>query len=876
MKPSLSPKGRVTQDPDPGTPPRLPDRPPGPDGPPPPGLEFWRDRILRAFYLTAVFLGGLAYVPSMIYILAKGYWFLAAVDTAATAWGVAALIWWRRISFRIRATVTLGAIYVIAVLILGHLGPYSGGPVWLFTFGVAAGLLLGIRAAVAAVVLNALTLIALGGLVAGGLSPWPAVGPQPWLRWAVLSVNFVLLNALMAVSAAVLTRGLAASLRQEKTTLGWLRREVEERRRAEAEALEEKERFRVLVDEAPLGVALISPGGQYLYVNQMFRELFGYSLEDLTSGRSWFELAFPDPDYRTQVIDTWRTDIGEAGPGQSRIRVFWATARDGTEKLINFRSVGLASGEQLIIYEDITAREQAAKDLRRSEKRYRDLFDGITDYILTHDLQGRMLSLNRAVAAVFGRTPEELVGRAVTEVVSPGERDWSLDDYLARIIAGGRDEGVVRVQAPDGAERYVEYRASLVEDESGLTFVSATGRDVTERILAEREVRLLEEQLLQAQKMEAVGTLASGIAHDFNNILQAMGGYLQLIRVSDSPGAVLNYVDQIDRAVGRAGDLVRQVLTFSRRVERRFGPVDLVRELGQAADLLRRTLPKMIRIETRLTPDLRPILGDATQIEQVIMNLGANAKDAMPDGGNLLIEASNVDLDAALCRSLPDLTPGPYVHLRVADTGRGMDPDTLKHAFEPFFTTKGPGRGTGLGLSTVYGIVKSHEGSIQCHSRPEAGTRFEIYLPAADTVGRDTGRVPEDQVDPRGGNETVLIVDDEAPLLDVSRRILEAHGYSVLTAANGEEALDIHLDPAHRIDAVMLDLSMPGMGGYACLKKILEADPGAKVLVVSGYTAEGEVQKILEAGARGFLGKPHRLTEMLTILREVLDDDRTS
>ncbi len=873
MKPSRLPKERVSPGPDPGTPPRLTGHSLWPDGPPQPGLEYWRDRILRAFYLTAVFLGGLAFVPSMIYILSKGYWFLAAVDTAATAWAVAALIWWRRISFRIRATVTLGLFYLIAVVILGHLGPYSGGPIWLFAFGVAAGLLLGIRAAVAAVVLNALTLIVLGGLVAGGLSPWPTVGPQPWLRWAVLSVNFVLLNALMAVSAAVLARGLAASLGQEKTALGWLRREVEERRRAEAEALEEKERFRVLVDEAPLGVALISPGGQYLYVNQMFQQLFGYSLKEVSNGRSWFELAFPDPAYRKQVLDTWRADRDGAGPGKSRIRVFWVTARDGTEKLINFRSVGLASGEQLIIYEDITAREQAAKDLRRSEKRYRDLFDGITDYILTHDLQGRVLSLNRAVAAMFGQTPEELAGRSVAEVLSPAEKDWSLDEYLARITAGGRDEGVVRVQAPDGAERYIEYRAGLVEDESGLVFVSATGRDVTDRILAEQEVRLLEEQLLQSQKMEAVGTLASGIAHDFNNILQAMGGYLQLIRVSDNPRNVLNYVEQMERSVERAGALVRQVLTFSRRVDRPSGPVDLARELGQVADLLRKTLPKMIRIETRLAPDLRSILGDPTHIEQVIMNLGANAKDAMPDGGNLLIEADNVDLDASFCRSLPDLNPGAYVHLGVADTGRGMDPETLEHAFEPFFTTKGPGRGTGLGLSTVYGIIKAHDGCIQCHSRPETGTRFEIYLPAADTAGTDTGRVLDGRVDPPGGDETVLVVDDEAAVLEVARRILEAHGYSVLTAATGEEALDIHLDPDRRIDAVMLDLSMPGMGGYACLKQILATDPAAKVLVVSGYTAEGEVKKILEAGAKGFLGKPHRLTDMLTMLREVLDDN---
>jgi PAS domain S-box-containing protein len=846
---------------------------PPPEGPASRGLEYWRDRVLKAFYLTAVILGGLAYIPSMIHILARGHWFLAAVDTAALAWGVAALIWWRRIGFRIRAAVTMGAMYLLAVIILVNLGPYSGGPVWLFAFGVAAGLLLGLKAAVAAVVLSGLTLATLGVLLAGGVMAWPGVGPQTWLRWVVLSTNFLLLNALLAGSAAVLARGLSATLGQKKQALGRLGREVEERRRAEARAHDEKERFRVLVDEAPLGVALIAPSGKYLYVNRMFTELFGYPPDEIPSGRDWFQRAFPDPTYRRQVIETWLNDIELSVTGRSRSRVFRVTIQDGSEKLINFRSTGLASGEQLIIYEDITDRERSAQALSRSEKRYRDLFNGITDLLMTHDLKGKVLSLNRAAAEVLGRTPEQMVGRSMADFLSMAEGDWVLDEYLSRIMADGWAEGVVRTKSLDGQERYIEYRNRLLSDESGRTFVSVSGRDVTERILVEREVRLLEEQLLQAQKMEAVGTLASGIAHDFNNILQAMEGYLQLIRTHDNSRIVVDYLGQIERSVRRAGDLVRQVLTFSRRVERQTGPVDLVYEVGQAVDLLQRTLPKMIRIDARLAPDLWPILGDAIQIEQMIMNLVANAKDAMPDGGVLRVEADNVELDASFCRSAPDLEPGRHVRLRVSDTGQGMDPETLQHAFEPFFTTKEPGQGTGLGLSTVYGIVKSHDGYIQCQSRSPGGTQFDVYLPAADEVVADAGEVADGVAEPQGGRETVLIVDDEAAVLDVERQILEAYGYSVLTAANGEEALDIHQDRTNRIDAVILDLSMPGMGGYACLERMIQADSRTRVLVVSGYAADGQVKKILEAGARGFLGKPHRLTDLLITLREVLDDD---
>ncbi|MBU1741787.1 MAG: PAS domain S-box protein [Proteobacteria bacterium] len=856
------------------------DVPNGAAGPPPWGLDSWRERILTAFFLTVVILGGLAYVPSMIYLVTRGHWVAAGFDTVAVAWAVVALVWRRKIGLAVRAGVTVTFIYALAVVILAHLGPYSGGPIWLFAFGVAAGVLFGLRAALAALALNALTLAVFGGLLAGGWLTWAEAGPETWPRWLVLAGNFILLNALIGVSVAALARGLQAALRQEKRALADLVQEVDERRRAESAIWEEKERFRVLVDESPLGVSLIDPRGRYLYVNPKFTEMFGYTLADVPTGRDWFQRAFPDPDYRREVASTWRGDLETSGPGEARPRTFNVTTRDGTEKLIQFRPVGLETVEQLVMYEDVTQRHRAAEALRASDKRYRDLFNSISDFIVTHDLEGRLLAVNRAVADIAGLPAEALVGRPITDFIPLEHQDDFFTDYLARTRDQGRAEGVFKIRPGRRREYYVEFRSALVRDESGQTYVSSSGRDVTERILAEREVRALEEQLLQAQKMEAIGTLASGIAHDFNNVLQAVGGYLQLIKMEEAEsGGASRYLPEIERAVERAGDLVRHMLTFSRKVDRKLMPVDLNQQVTQAINMLQRTLPKMIRVEARLSEDLRPVQADPTQIEQVIMNLGANAKDAMPDGGDLILETQNATLDGRFWHSHPDLTPGEYVRLRVADTGCGMAPETLPHVFEPFFTTKAPGHGTGLGLSTVYGIVRGHGGLVICHSRLDEGTTFDIYVPALAAEVAVQAAAPEGEEKVRGGHETILLADDETAVVDIGRRILERSGYTMLTADSGEEALDIYRKRAEEIDAVILDMSMPGMGGYACLEQILAFDPAAKIIVVSGYTAELEVKKIIDAGARAFLGKPHRLGDLLQKVRHVLDqgpegDDR--
>ncbi|MBE9573056.1 MAG: response regulator, partial [Proteobacteria bacterium] len=372
--------------------------------------------------------------------------------------------------------------------------------------------------------------------------------------------------------------------------------------------------------------------------------------------------------------------------------------------------------------------------------------------------------------------------------------------------------------------------------------------------------------------MEAVGTLAGGIAHDFNNVLQAISGYVQLLLMrkgADDPDH--NYLTQIDRSIKRAAELVQQLLIFSRKAETRLRPVDLNLEVAQVHKLLIKTIPRMVNVELRLADNIRIINADSMQLEQIVMNLAVNASDAMPDGGRLIIETKNTVLDEEYCKTYLGATPGEYVLLTVSDTGCGMDRETLKHIFEPFYTTKEPGKGTGLGLAIIYGIVKSHNGHITCYSEPGSGATFKIYFPVLETEDIQQAPEREEMEEIHGGSETILLVDDEKSIIDIGRDILGQYGYTIITAESGEEAVEVYKREGDRIDLVVLDLGMPGMGGHKCMEELLGINPEAKVIIASGYSPSGKAQDTLKAGAAGFIGKPYQLASMLKKVREVLD-----
>lgn len=398
---------------------------------------------------------------------------------------------------------------------------------------------------------------------------------------------------------------------------------------------------------------------------------------------------------------------------------------------------------------------------------------------------------------------------------------------------------------------------------------------LVEARLAQEERDKLQSQLLQAQKMESVGLLAGGIAHDFNNALQAMNGNIELLlKGKPDDHADMKRLKAIEKAMNRSAQLVRQLLTFSRKAEPSKQVLDLDQEIIDAARILKRTIPKMITIELYPDQDIYSINADPVQIEQILLNLGLNAADAMPDGGKLIIETKNIILDQEFVRTHQEVKPGEYVLMTVTDTGCGMDKYTLEHVFDPFFTTKEVDKGTGLGLATAYGIVKAHKGHITCDSEPGKGTAFKIYLPATDQIdAAKAEKAPQDNVSLEG-TETILMVDDYDDIRELSGEVLEDSGYRVMSAASGEKALEIFKENPREIDLVIMDLNMPGMGGRECTRQMLSIDPSVKVLVASGYSALGHNKEVSDLGAKGFLSKPYQTKELLVRIRKLLDEDQ--
>jgi PAS domain S-box-containing protein len=515
-------------------------------------------------------------------------------------------------------------------------------------------------------------------------------------------------------------------------------------------------------------------------------------------------------------------------------------------------------------------RERSEKALRESEEKYRTILESIEEGYFEVDIAGHLTFFNEAACRLVGYSQDELMGmnnRRLTDEENAKKIYRTFNEiYRTGVPAKGFDWEIVR---KDGTKRSIESSVSLIRDDSAQPRgFRGVIRDITER-------KELETQLRQAQKMEAIGTLAGGIAHDFNNLLQAISGYTQLLlwgKSGNDPGT--HELKEIERAAGRAASLIRQLLAFSRKVEGERRSVNLNQEIMDIEKVLRRTIPKMIDIEISLSQDLLTVQADPIQMEQILLNLGSNAADAMPEGGKLILETGNVSLDEEYCRNHLGAVPGEYVLLKVTDTGHGMDQKTLQHIFEPFFTTKEIGKGTGLGLASVYGIVKSHGGYIMCYSEKGHGTTFNIYLPAiADWSGE--AQKPADRVPPQGGSETILVVDDESAIREFAKQILQRFGYQVLLARSGEEALEIYKGRKDDIGLVLLDLGMPGIGGYTCLRELLKIDPSSQVMIASGYAIDNRMKGILQSGAAGYIGKPYQFRELLVKVRAVLDERKT-
>ncbi|MBN1276737.1 MAG: response regulator [Deltaproteobacteria bacterium] len=515
---------------------------------------------------------------------------------------------------------------------------------------------------------------------------------------------------------------------------------------------------------------------------------------------------------------------------------------------------------------------QRNEELNQSRKQLQMLTDTIPDAVCICTLDGKIINVNQTFISMFEYNYQEALSLGIDQLCR--------GDFFGNDIRGGFAKSFSRTNSgyecmcrkKDGEifPAGLRLRRMQIGEES---FALSIITDFTERKKAKVEKKRLEDQLMHAQKMEAVGTLAGGVAHDFNNVLQAIGGYVELLMMrKDTDDPDYNYLSQVEQLSQRAGELVKQLLIFSRKVESRLRPVDINQEVANVHKLLTKTIPKMISIQLDLTDDIKIINGDTIQLEQIIMNLAVNARDAMPEGGTLSIRTENITVDEiSSYSSHPGVLPGEYVLLSVADSGHGIEKEIQKHIFDPFFTLKPPGKGTGLGLATVYGIVKSHGGYVICKSEPDMGTCFKVYFPALDSGAGKLEPLEKSDLDVKGGCETIMLVDDEKGILNIGSDILKMYGYNILTAGSGEMALELFKEQRGKIDLVVLDVGMPGMGGLKCFDELVKIDPDIKVIIASGYALEGNLKNKVETGPSDFISKPYQLPELLKKIRDVLD-----
>jgi two-component system, cell cycle sensor histidine kinase and response regulator CckA len=652
--------------------------------------------------------------------------------------------------------------------------------------------------------------------------------------------------------------------------------EITDRKKAEEALRESEEKYRSLFDNAPVGIFQTSSKGQARYVNPYMAKLVGAESPEVavTHFTQLSQQLYVDTHRRDEFIKLLKEE------GKVTDFEYEAVRIDGTRRYftMNARASELLSDGSFLIdgfTSDITERKQAEAALREKEQQYRLLADNTLDIIWQTDLDLRFTYVNPAVLQVAGYSSEESIGTKLSDYCDD-ENFMKMAQAASREISRGADSSGIMFEAvmlkKNKEPISVEIHGKVIVGKDGLPVaLQGVTRDITERKKAEQERESLQKQLLQAQKMEAIGTLAGGIAHDFNNLLQVILGYADLLLLKKEPkDPERKKLEVIQHAARDGADLVARILTFSRKGESQTRPMDLNDEIRRVEKLLRRTLPKMIQIDLLLADDLGIIDADPAQIEQVTLNLGVNAQHAMPEGGRLIIETSNVSLSDECVNTHLDAKPGKYVLLTVSDTGIGMPPGTLDRIFEPFFTTKTDEEGTGLGLAMVHGIVAQHGGYIRCHSEPGSGTSFKIYFPVSSTELLSDLAVTGEM--PAFGSETVLLVDDDDRVQEITRQIIEMGGYKVLVARSGEEALIKYRDRKDEISLVILDLIMPGMGGKECLRELRQIQPKLKVLIASGFSDAPSVQESIKMGANGFIYKPFNSKELLLQVRRVLDE----
>jgi PAS domain S-box-containing protein len=651
--------------------------------------------------------------------------------------------------------------------------------------------------------------------------------------------------------------------------------DVSEQRRAEEDLRESEELSWRIIEAMPAGVIEVSEDGQIVRASAEAIRYFRVPADEITSLnvfrcvilREDGQICAPEDHPIARCLQTRRrqppTTLGFSEQGQT----FWAiyTAVPVTEFLDG-------PGGAIVTFLDITERKRTEQALAQNEERYRAMVERSPDPMAVQRA-GRLLFVNAAGARLVGKAAEQLIGTMGFELVHPDSRETFVDK-IGQVHRTGDIAPIFEAKLLRSDGSSVEVEVAAVP----LTYyaepaVQIVARDITRRKQAEEQLRRLEAQVRYAQKLESLGVLAGGIAHDFNNLLAIIMGNAALATMNMPAGALARRdVERIEAAAERAAELTKQMLAYAGKGKFAVEALSLTELVEQMADLLRTALPKTVRLRTTYAPDAPAILADAAQIQQVVMNLITNAADAIGDvPGTVDISIFGARLDGTamdFTYVAEDLDAGQFVCLEVRDTGRGMEAETVARIFDPFYTTKMTGRG--LGLAATLGIVRGHRGAINVTSAPDQGCTFRVYFPVTAELVK-TPAPASANGGPRISGRTVLVIDDEAAVREMTRANLEAFGFDVLLAAYGNQGVDLFREHAQRIDAVLLDLTMPDMSGGEVLRAIQQLSPAVRVILSSGYSEEEAASLLTASGSCRFLQKPYRPTVLLDTLRQMLD-----
>jgi PAS domain S-box-containing protein len=661
----------------------------------------------------------------------------------------------------------------------------------------------------------------------------------------------------------------------QKTREALQRREVEleeQRRKFEGELAASQGRFDWYAEHtSEIFYRMTVPDGKYIFINRAAIEYHKYTREEFLT-KPMLIAQMLHPDYHEIFARQWEmlcTGLDIEHDLDFRIinkenEIRWL---HHTIRIVNDESNKPSYVDGLVV--DITDRKRTENALRDSEANLRRAQEVAQIGIWRLDTAANKLEWSAQTYSIFGvEMNAEISPDSFWRMVHADDIGMVQDAYKG-VLTGKVFDVEYRISLPSGNEiRWVHNRAEIEPDEQGNnTVVVGVVWNITER-------KRLEAQLLHSQKMEAIGTLAGGIAHDFNNMLGIIMGYTEvLMKKLDQQPEYAADLARIWDASERARNLVRQIVTFSRKVEPQQAPVNLNREIQRFHDVWNRIAPRAIKIEMSLAENLRLISADANQLEQVFMNLTTNAVDAMDGGGYVTFTTRNALLQDQVCRQCGDKMNGEMIVLEVMDTGGGVSPENLRKIFDVFFTTKEVGRGTGLGLSTVYGIVRRHGGHIECDSVVNQGTTFRIYLPALQTMEVMTVQPKKDMNEGQTGKETILLVEDEEDLLELNIMFLESAGYTVLSTTNGKEAIRKYQAEKDSIALIVTDLNMPGMRITPYIEGLYDINPDARIIAISGYFSAVEVSNLLPTPVAAFLGKPYYRAKLLEVVRKVLDEE---